>query len=66
MKNARTLLALFLASLSAPAGAFDLASYRLVDLGHAYGEDTLYWPSRPAARFELQQLAYGETPGGYF
>src|SRR5262245_34243549 len=48
-KNGRILLALLLASLSVPAGALDLAGYRLVDLGHAYGEDTLYWPSRPAA-----------------
>jgi kynurenine formamidase len=62
----RTLVALILASLSVPVGAFDLAAYRVVDLGHAYGEDTLYWPSRPAARFEREQLAYGETSGGYF
>jgi kynurenine formamidase len=62
----RILVAFLLVSLCGPASAFDLASYRVVDLGHAYGDDTLYWPSRPAARFELQQLAYGETPGGYF
>ena len=60
----RILVAFFLVSLSIPAGAFDLASYRVVDLGHAYGDETLYWPSRPAARFELQQLADGETPRG--
>ena len=61
-----TLPAVFLALLSTQADAFDVASYRIVDLSHAYGEDTLYWPSRPAARFELERLAYGETPGGYF
>jgi kynurenine formamidase len=49
-----------------PAAAFDVADYRIVDLGHAYGDDTLYWPSRPAAHFQLEQLSHGETPGGYF
>lgn len=62
----RILVAFFVVSLCGPASAFDLASYRVVDLGHAYGDDTLYWPSRPAARFELHQLSFGETPGGYF
>jgi kynurenine formamidase len=61
-----TLFAVFLAALSIQADAFDLAGLRMVDLGHAYGEETLYWPSRPAARFELERLSYGETPGGYF
>ena len=46
--------------------AFDAAAYRIVDLGHAYDEQTLYWPSRPAAHFELEKLAYGETPAGFF
>ena len=59
-------LAGLLVSLGAPAEPLDLASYRLIDLGHAYGPDTLFWPSRPVPRFELEQLAYGETPGGYF
>jgi len=61
-----TLFAVFLASLSMQAAAFDVASYRMIDLGHAYGEDTLFWPSRPVARFDLERLAYGETAGGYF
>jgi len=61
-----TLLAVFLAALSIQADALDLAGLRMVDLGHAYGEETLYWPSRPAAQFELERLSYGETPGGYF
>jgi kynurenine formamidase len=60
------LFAVLLASLSAQAGAFDLSGLGMVDLGHAYGEETLYWPSRPVARFELERLAYGETAGGYF
>lgn len=42
-----------------------LAGARLVDLSHAYDDDTLYWPTSPS-RFHLEQLAFGETPGGYF
>jgi kynurenine formamidase len=49
-----------------PVAAFDAADYHIVDLGHAYGDDTLYWPSRPPAHFQLEQLAHGDTPGGYF
>jgi kynurenine formamidase len=37
----------------------------LVDLTYAYDENTLYWPTSPS-RFELKQLAYGPTPGGWF
>src|SRR5262245_23133179 len=66
IKQDLSLLASALALVSAPAAAFDAASYRIVDLSQAYGEETLYWPSQPADHFELQQLAYGETPGGYF
>ena len=39
--------------------------YRLVDLSHAYDDDTLYWPTSPT-HFEKDELAYGETPGGWF
>jgi kynurenine formamidase len=68
MKNPRSsaLLAGLLVSVAAPADTLDLSGYRLVDLGHPYGPDTLFWPSRPAPRFEVEKLAYGETPGGYF
>ena len=37
----------------------------MVDLTHAYGDQTLFWPTSPA-RFLLQRLAYGPTEGGYF
>lgn len=60
------LLSVVLALSCGPAAAFDVARYRIVDLGHAFGEETLYWPARPAPRFELEQLAHGDTPGGYF
>ena len=45
--------------------ALDVNDYRLVDLSYSYGKGTLYWPTSPSA-FELDQLAYGETEGGYF
>ena len=55
-----------LAALAAPrAVALDLADYRLVDLTHPFNEETLYWPTAPS-KFELTELAHGETPGGYF
>lgn len=62
----RVISTVFLACVATQAGAFDVAKYRMVDLTHPYGEETLYWPSRPASHFELQQLAHGDTEGGYF
>lgn len=63
------LLALVTATLlCAPLYALELADYRMVDLSHAYGENTLYWPTSPTA-FEKQTLAYGktdDTDAGYF
>jgi kynurenine formamidase len=43
----------------------DLTNARVVDLTHAFSEDTLYWPNSPT-KFELKELAHGQTPGGYF
>ena len=43
----------------------DLTHADLVDLTHAYDENTLYWPTSPST-FELKELAYGPTPGGWF
>ena len=56
-------VALFLLAL--PAFALEIADYRLVDLSHAYGSDTLYWPTAPS-KFEKKELAFGETEGGFF
>ena len=64
MSCARILGALVL-FLSLPAIALDLDDYRLVDLSHGYGENTLYWPTSPTA-FEKEELAYGRTDGGWF
>jgi kynurenine formamidase len=43
----------------------ELDDYRLVDLTHSYNEDTIYWPTSPS-KFQLTELARGETPGGWF
>lgn len=42
-----------------------LAGWEMVDLSHAYGGDTLYWPTDTTG-FQLDTLAEGPTPGGYF
>jgi kynurenine formamidase len=43
----------------------DPSTSRIVDLTHAFGKDTIYWPTAPA-KFSLQQLSYGKTEGGWF
>jgi len=58
-------LALLVVGLSASARATDLTEYRMVDLGHPYNDQTLYWPTSPS-RFELSKLSYGDTAGGWF
>ena len=46
----------------APPASFPRGT--LVDLSHAYGDDTIYWPT--AERFRLDVVADGMTPGGYY
>ncbi|HKH72132.1 MAG TPA: cyclase family protein [Vicinamibacterales bacterium] len=61
------------ASTSSPEGlhyddepqAIDLAKHTIVDLSHAYGPSTVFWPTSPK-KFELEKLASGKTEGGYF
>ena len=48
-----------------PPTAESVAGWRMVDLSHAYGGDTLYWPTDTTG-FRLETLAEGPTPGGYF
>lgn len=43
----------------------DLATATVVDLTHAFDDQTIYWPNSPSA-FELKRLSYGPTPGGWF
>ncbi len=46
-------------------GPLDLAAYDLVDLSHTFSDETVYWPTDTAG-FSLEELAFGETEGGYF
>ena len=43
----------------------DLRTAKVVDLTHAFGSDTIYWPTSPT-RFELTTLTSGMTAGGWF
>jgi kynurenine formamidase len=63
----RYLPVLVLLAATAPAGQprLDPSAYRIVDLTHAYGKSTVYWPTSPT-KFTLERLAYGKTEGGYF
>ncbi len=66
MRRVLTLLALTaLCACTTTRPPIDLAHAELVDLTWPYDEHTLYWPTSPSA-FELKQLAYGPTPGGWF
>lgn len=64
---ARTVLLIAAAILGACAhtDSMGLGDYRLVDLTHTYDDDTIYWPTSPS-RFEIETLAAGETPGGWY
>lgn len=59
------LLASAIESHAARATPLDLAAARVVDLTHPFDDKTLYWPTSPST-FELERLAYGLTPGGFF
>jgi kynurenine formamidase len=58
-------LCALLSLAAAPAAAGEAAARRVVDLGHAFDEKTVYWPTE-TARFAWRKLAVGETPGGWF
>ena len=60
-----TVLLLFAGALAVGEQALDLAGHRIVDLSHAFGASTIYWPTSPT-RFTLETLAAGKTAGGYF
>ena len=65
----RTLAILALAAIFGGAALTqrvrDPSTSRIIDLTHAFGKDTIYWPTAPA-KFSLQQLSYGKTEGGWF
>jgi kynurenine formamidase len=54
----------FVLLVATPAAAVDLRGARLVDLTHAFGADTIYWPT--ARPFTLEPVAHGRTPGGWW
>lgn len=62
-------LALFallaLCACATSSSSVDLRNAELIDLTWPFDERTLYWPTSPSA-FELKQLSYGPTPGGWF
>lgn len=60
-----TLLTVSGAALIARDQALDISKHRMVDLSHAYGPSTVYWPTSPT-KFKLESLAQGKTDGGYF
>lgn len=47
------------------SAVFDGSGGRWVDLTHAFSESTIYWPTDTAG-FQLEELAYGPTEGGWF
>ena len=47
------------------ASVFDGTGGEWIDLTHAYGPGTIYWPTDTAG-FQLEELAYGVTDGGWF
>lgn len=44
---------------------FDGTAGRWVDLTHAFGPSTIYWPTDTAG-FQLNELAFGPSEGGWF
>jgi len=54
-----------LLAAAAAAQPVDLARAEVVDLTHPFDERTIYWPNAPSS-FELERLAWGPTPGGFF
>ena len=47
------------------SGVFDGSAGRWVDLTHSFAESTIYWPTDTAG-FQLEELAFGQTEGGWF
>ncbi|MEJ2541017.1 MAG: cyclase family protein [Gemmatimonadota bacterium] len=47
------------------ATVFDGSGGEWVDLTHAFDASTVYWPTDTAG-FQLEELAYGRTEGGWF
>ena len=66
MKTWTLVIAFAAAAATSLAGqTVDLSRYRLVDLSHGYGPNTLYWPTAKT-KFVRTREADGPTPGGWF
>ena len=50
---------------SEEVAGLNLADFEIVDLTHAFGPETIYWPTDTAG-FQLDELAFGPTEAGYF
>ncbi len=59
-----TLLLLATSTTLAQLASSPLADYQLVDLTHAFDENTIYWPTE--APFEHEQEFKGTTDGGWY
>lgn len=70
MRIATSMLTVAVTACAAPrpvdyGAVFDGTGGRWIDLTHAFGPGTIYWPTDTAG-FRLTQLAYGPTEGGWF
>jgi kynurenine formamidase len=65
MQRLAAVLALLMLCACASTSGVDLRNAQLIDLTWPFDEQTLYWPTSPSS-FELKQLAFGPTPGGWF
>jgi kynurenine formamidase len=65
MRHAALLILCSTLTACAHAGGVSLQAHRSVDLTHAFGERTLYWPTATSG-FTLQRQSHGTTPGGWF
>lgn len=52
-------------AVASEAGFIDPAGFRVVDLSHAYDENTIYWPTSPS-EFELEVLHDGPSDAGFY
>lgn len=62
---AASVLLTSLACSTPPSNAINLAAVHIVDLTHAFNEQTIYWPTSTET-FRHDSLAWGMTPGGWF
>ncbi len=73
MRHSKTLICSFIVlaltscgttSPQPPGQINPLDAFRLVDLSHAYDDDTIFWPT--GKPFQHEQTSWGVSPGGYW